>query len=467
MRIYNTLTKQVEELKPHEAGLINMFVCGPTVYDFIHIGNARTFVFFDALSKYLRTKGLKVEYLQNITDIDDKIINKAVAERRTAKEVAEEFEKEFMTDMQALGVTGVTHYPRATDHIPQVIAQVQKLRDGGHAYQTKDGWYFDVTTFSGYGKLSGRSVEMAEDGLSRIDDGIGKRNKADFCLWKFPSNESEPAWDSEDLGRGRPGWHIEDTAITEHYFGPQYDLHGGGADLVFPHHEAEIAQQESASGMEPFVKYWVHVAFLVASSGKMSKSKGNFVTARRLTESYSKETLRHYLLSADYRSPLELSEEILDSFKSAQQNLKKSLSRMAVYSERGAFDVDAPGSAEKLSAIAEEISAALSDNFNTAQAIGLMNTLLSTANQLVDEKRFDANAHEVFKTTLDTVHTVLGIVPEVSSIDVPVEIAELVRRREECRAAVDWAGADTIRKDIESRGYIIDDTPYGPIISEK
>ncbi len=467
MRIYNSLTKQLEELKPREAGLVNMFVCGPTVYDFIHIGNARTFVFFDALSKYLRTKGVKVEYLQNITDIDDKIINKALTERRSAKEVAEEFEKEFMTDMQSLGVTGVTHYARATDHIPQVIAQVRKLRESGHAYQTKDGWYFDVKKFADYGKLSGRTAQMAEDGVSRIDDSSDKHNKADFCLWKFPNNESEPAWDSEDLGRGRPGWHIEDTAITEHYFGPQYDLHGGGADLAFPHHEAEIAQQESASGLEPFVKYWMHVAFLVNKTAKMSKSKGNFATARRVIESYPRETIRHYLLSADYRTPLEWSEENLDTFKAAQQNIKKSLSRMTAYSERGAFDVDAPGSAEKLSAIAEEITNALDDDFNTAQAIGHVNNLISVANQLIDEKRFDANAYDVFKNTLVSVHNVLGIIPEVSHVDVPADIAELIRRREESRAAMDWSGADTVRKDIESRGYLIDDTPYGPILSEK
>jgi cysteinyl-tRNA synthetase len=466
MRIYNTLNKKTEELIPRKPGRIQMFVCGPTVYDLIHIGNARTFVFFDAFSKYLRSKGLEVEYLQNITDIDDKIITKAQTEHKTAKEVAEQYEKEFMTDMSALGVTGVTRYARATDHIPQVIDQVKKLKDKGHAYKTKDGWYFDVKTFDGYGKLSGRSAEMAEDGVSRIDEGVGKRNKADFCLWKFPLTDNEPAWDSEDFGRGRPGWHIEDTAITEHYFGPQYDIHGGGQDLIFPHHEAEIAQQESASGLEPLVLYWMHVAFLV-NKGKMSKSKGNFTTVRRLTEQYSKETIRQYLFSADYRSPLEFSEKIIKSSQTAQDNLKKSLQRMAVYAKRGVFDVDAPGSAEKLTAIKDEIAAALEDNFNTASAIGLLNNLVSVANQIIDEKSFDIKAYDVFKNTVDLLNTTLGIIPEITPVDVPSDIQDLVRQREERRIAIDWVGADVIRKQIEERGYTVDDTPYGPVVSEK
>ena len=467
MRIYNTLTKKSEELIPHSAGKIQMFVCGPTVYDLIHIGNARTFVFFDAFAKYLRSRGLEVEYLQNITDIDDKIIAKAQAEKIAVAEVANEFEKEFMTDMSALGVTGVTRYARATDHIPQVIEQVKKLINSGHAYQTSDGWYFDVKKFAGYGKLSGRSAQMAEDGVSRIDESGEKRNKADFCLWKFPRNESEPAWDSEDLGRGRPGWHIEDTAITEHYFGPQYDIHGGGQDLMFPHHEAEIAQQESASGLEPFVKYWIHVAFLINKGGKMAKSKGNFTTVRRLTEQYSKETIRHYLFSADYRSPLEFSDDALESFKASQDNLKKSLRRMMIFNERGAFDVDAPGSAEKVAALHEDIMSALEDDFNTAAAIGHFNTLVSTVNQLIDEKKFDATAYEAFQKTLTMVNSILGIIPDVRPTDIPSEVSDLVRQREEMRTAVDWSGADTIRKQIESKGYLIDDTPYGPILSEK
>jgi len=466
MKIYNTLTKKVEEIKPREAGKINLFVCGPTVYDFIHIGNARTFVFFDAFAKYLRSTGLDVEYVQNITDIDDRIITKAIVEKRVWSEIATQFEKTFIADMAALGVTAVSRYARATEHIPQVIEQVKKLRDGNHAYQAKDGWYFDVKTFKDYGKLSGRSTEMAEDGVSRIDDGVGKRNKADFCLWKFPLSADEPAWASEDLGPGRPGWHIEDTAITEHYFGPQYDIHGGGQDLIFPHHEAEIAQQEAASGLEPFVRYWMHVAFLVQQGGKMAKSKGNFTTVHRLTEQYSKETIRQYLFSAEYRSPLEFSDEALEPFKTAQDGLKKSLRRMAVYSKRGAFDVDAPDSAEKLSAIADEISAALADNFNTASAIGLWSGLVSQANQLIDEKKFDSKAYDVFKNIADDINAILGIIPEVSQIDIPSDVAGLIRQREEKRAGLDWAGADALRKDIEAKGYTLDDTPYGPILSE-
>src|SRR3989344_3403901 len=277
MKIYNTLTKTKEDFTSREDKKVRMFVCGPTVYDHIHIGNARTFVFFDVVAKYLRHAGFEVQYIQNITDIDDKIIARAKEAEEDPLAFAKKYEEIFLADMKAIGVTAVNQFDRATDHIPEVTKQIKTLIEKEHAYLIEgNGWYFDLSTFPEYGKLSGRTAEMANDAVSRIDENDKKRNKGDFCLWKL-SKPEEPAWESK-LGQGRPGWHIEDTAITEKYFGPQYDLHGAAQDLMFPHHEAEIAQQESASGLKPFVKYWMHSAFLVNKEKKMSKSLGHFIT---------------------------------------------------------------------------------------------------------------------------------------------------------------------------------------------
>ncbi|MEK7138029.1 MAG: class I tRNA ligase family protein, partial [Patescibacteria group bacterium] len=256
---------------------LRMFVCGPTVYDNPHIGNARTAVFFDAFVKYLRSTGIKVFHLVNVTDIDDKIIAKAKAEKTTFSKIADEYWNVYKKNMEGLVVTSTTKFAMATKYIPQIQKQVQTLLKKGFAYEIeKDGIYFDVSKFSDYGKLSRRTAEQAEDGVSRIDQSIKKRNKADFALWKF-SFDDEPGWKSE-WGRGRPGWHIEDTAITEYFFGSQYDIHGGGLDLKFPHHEAELAQQEAASGKKPFVKIWMHAGLLTLEGQKMSKSLGNFMT---------------------------------------------------------------------------------------------------------------------------------------------------------------------------------------------
>jgi len=277
MKLYNTLSRKKEDLpNPEEQRKIRLFVCGPTVYDYAHIGHARTYLFFDFFAKYLRHRGYEVNYLQNITDIDDKIIARAAERNIRPDELAKQFTGAYFEDMRAIGVDAVTTYAPATDFISQIVAQVKRLIDKGFAYKIEDdGWYFDISKDEDYGKLSGRTVAQAEDGVSRIDDSDAKRNKGDFCLWKF-SKPDEPKWNTQ-IGTGRPGWHIEDTAISEYYFGPQYDIHGGADDLKFPHHEAEIAQQESASGLKPFVQFWVHTGFLLVDGKKMSKSLDNYI----------------------------------------------------------------------------------------------------------------------------------------------------------------------------------------------
>jgi cysteinyl-tRNA synthetase len=276
--IFNTLTGKKDLIKPINGKKINLFVCGPTVYDYSHIGHARNYLVFDSFVKYLKYSGFSVFYLQNITDIDDKIIARARERGVSVKDLAVAFEKEYLKDMKALGINSVSKYARATSHIKEIISQIKRLNEKGFAYKIEgDGIYFDISKFKRYGKLSGRTALGAEDAVSRIDYSSKKKNRGDFCLWKLKQEGAEPSWPSP-FGDGRPGWHIEDTAITEKFFGAQYDIHGGARDLIFPHHEAEVTQMESISGKSPMVKYWMHVGFLTVNGQKMSKSVGNFIT---------------------------------------------------------------------------------------------------------------------------------------------------------------------------------------------
>ena len=288
IRLYNTLTRKKEILRPIKDNNINLFICGPTVYDFPHIGHAKTYIQFDFIVRYLRHKKFKAFYLQNITDIDDKIIQRSKEKNISWKELSKKFEEIFYEDMKSLNVNSVDRYARATDYIKEIESQVKRLIQKGYAYKIEDGYYFDLSKFKGYGKLSKRKYLEAEDSVTRIDESINKRNKGDFCLWKF-SKKDEPFWESE-LGKGRPGWHIEDTAITEKFFGPQYDIHGGARDLIFPHHEAEIAQMESISGKKPLARYWIHTGFLNIQGSKMSKSLKNFITIREALKKYDYKT---------------------------------------------------------------------------------------------------------------------------------------------------------------------------------
>ena len=319
LKVYNTLKREKEEFKPLKDKKINLFVCGPTVYDYSHIGHAKTYLQFDIIIKYLRYKKYKVFYLQNITDIDDKIIKRAKELNITFDKLAKEYEKYYYEDMNSLKVNSVDKYARATDYIKDIVSQVERLVKKGYAYKISDGYYFNLKKFSDYGKLSGRTTLGEEDAVSRIDENSEKKNKGDFCLWKF-SKADEPSWDTK-LGKGRPGWHIEDTAITEHFFGSQYDIHGGAKDLIFPHHEAEIAQMESISGKKPLVRYWLHTGFLNVKGQKMSKSLENFFTIRDILKKYSANALRFLFIQTHYRSAIDFSENSLESAKNSLERL--------------------------------------------------------------------------------------------------------------------------------------------------
>ncbi len=476
IQITNTL-KTGETKLPELGAKIRMFVCGPTVYDYIHIGNARTFVVFDVIAKYLRYLGYDLNYIQNITDIDDRIIKRAQKTGQNWKELSEKFEKIFLDNMKSLKVDSVDKYPRATDHIPEIIKQVKTLIEKGHAYLIEGdpvkspngdngagGYYFDLKTFPEYGKLSGRTAEMAEDAVSRIDESSGKRNKGDFCLWKF-SKPGEPSWPA-DFGVGRPGWHIEDTAITEKYFGPQYEIHGGGQDLIFPHHEAEIAQQESASGLKPFVKYWLHVGFLVNKGGKMSKSLGNFLTVEEALKKYSPEALRFYFLSAHYRSPLDYSEELLEQPRGAVQrisNIQKLLEQLFPAQLEGSVNPIVIEACQKLITSMEE---AMNDDFNTPRVFASLFEFTTTINTYLDNAKVITSGDDYeINQTFTKFNNIFRVITEDTEI-IPPGIQHAANEREIARKQEDWAKADKIRKELKNLGYEVEDTAYGPLIKK-
>lgn len=457
MLLYNTLSRKKERLqKPHGRAL-KMFVCGPTVYDDPHIGNARTYLAFDAFARFLRSRGWKVFYLQNITDIDDKIIARAKEEGVSAKVVARRYEKVYRENMRELGITAVRRYARATDFIPEIIRQIKTLVRRGHAYLIPgDGYYFDLSTFPEYGKLARRTALEAEDAVSRIDESAKKRNRGDFALWKF-SKRQEPSWKTK-LGTGRPGWHIEDTAISERFFGPQYDLHGGAVDLKFPHHEAEIAQQESASGKKPFVRFWMHTGFLTANGERMAKSKRNFVTINGFLERFPGAVLRLIVLQHHYRKPVDYSDALAHQARAALHNLEELLARLALVGAKGSVREELREAARSTE---RDFITALEDDFATPQALA---ALFEFAGLL--ERSFPSLTRAEARLGSALLARLLGTLGlALEAPRVPQAIRALAAKREAKRRARDFGAADALRKKLESLGYRVDDTPHGPLIT--
>lgn len=479
MNIFNTLTRKIQPLSPLKPGRINMFVCGPTVYDLIHPGNARTFVIFDTLAKYLRFRGFDTYYLQNITDIDDKIITRAFEDGVTPKKIADQYTEEFFKDMQAIGIDGVSLYAKASDHIAEIIGQIERLADKGYAYsapavevadqpggvksENNFDVYFDIAKYEAdfpnqYGKLSGQITEENEIG-TRKEIEANKRNPRDFVLWKAQNFTYEPAWDSP-WGKGRPGWHIEDTAISERLFGPQYDIHGGAQDLMFPHHEAEIAQQQAASAKVPFVQIWMHAGFLVTQTEKMSKSLKNTFSLRTLIEAYGRPALRLYFLSAHYRSPLDFSE---DSIKQYQAGVKRiSAFKSILAHASGSNNPSADAYREK---IREDFIKSLDEDFDTPTAIAHLFTFIRNINTLISGKALSSVQASELLNTFNELADILGINPEAKE-QIPAEIAGLIEKREILRADKNWDEADEIRDQVRKLGYEIEDTPYGPVANK-
>jgi len=418
MQLYSTLSRTTEPLTTLQPDRVTMFVCGPTVYDYSHLGHARTYVVFDVLAKYLRSTGREVFYLQNITDVDDKIINRAREEGVSQPALARQFEREYLADMQALGIDAVSYYARATTHIPEIIGQVERLIARGVAYATESGVYFSVDTFERNGELSGQ--ERAKR-VSRVAD-TSKQNPLDFALWKT-GEYGEYTWDSP-WGRGRPGWHIEDTAISEKYFGQQYDIHGGGLDLIFPHHEAEIAQMESLEGRHPMVKYWMHTGFLTVKGEKMSKSLSNFITIRDALKTWNRDVIRYFILLSHYRSPLQATDEGIANAAKGLDHIR------AIASEDKGRDEEGR----------KAFIAAMEADLNTPMALAAIQRLAASG---------DTGALREYGAILG-----INFLKETSA---PLNVLQEIR--EELRAKKEFAVADLIRERMVAAGISITDKP--------
>ncbi len=456
MQIYNTMTRKKEELIPLVPGEISMYVCGPTVYNFFHIGNARPFVVFDTLRRYLEYRGYKVKFIQNFTDIDDKLIRKANEEGITVPQVAERYIKEYYTDADALSVERATCNPRATEHIPQIISLVETLIEKGHAYPADNGdVYFSVRSFPGYGKLSGQSIEDLESG-ARIDPTEHKKDPLDFALWKG-AKPGEPAWDCP-WGKGRPGWHIECSAMSMELLGPTFDIHAGGQDLVFPHHENEIAQSEAATG-KPFARYWMHNGYINVNNQKMSKSLGNFLLVRDIGKEFDLEAVRLFLLGAHYRNPVNFSRDLVEQSNAGLGRIRTARERLAEAKEGPATDADASFIAS-LDEFKKAFCDAMDDDLNTADAIGVLFDYTRAVNTFVTEPR-SREALDKAAELFDSITSVLGILQHQKAEEFPAEALALLEERAIVRKAKDWARADAIRDELKAMGYAVEDSKDG------
>ena len=462
MKLFNTLTMKKEDFVPIEEGKVKMYACGPTVYNYIHVGNARPIIMFDVLRRYFEYRGYDVTFVQNFTDVDDKIINKANEEGITSKEVAEKYIDEYFTDAHGLGVREATIHPKATENIQQIIEIVSTLIDKGFAYEVNGDVYYRTGKFPEYGKLSHQPLEDLQAG-ARITDHDQKENPMDFALWKA-AKPGEPSWDSP-WGKGRPGWHIECSAMSNRYLGKTIDIHCGGQDLVFPHHENEIAQSEAANG-QPFVHYWVHNGFISIDNKKMSKSLGNFFTVREAAGAYGYDTLRMFMLMSHYRSPLNYSGEILIQAKNALERLKNARENLVFLTQNGSDDYTDTEKefAAGLAKYRDRFIEAMDDDFNTADGVSVIfemvrdiNTATAAGNN--PSKGLAADCLKMF----DELNDVLGLVytADGDSGDLEKEIEALIAARADAKKAKNWAEADRIRDQLKDMGVVITDTPQG------
>ena len=462
MKIFNSMSRQKEEFVPIQPGKVSIYACGPTVYNFIHVGNARPIILFDVLRRYFEYRGYDVTFVQNFTDVDDKIIKRANEEGITAQEVAEKYIKEYFTDAQGLGVRPATIHPKATENMQQIIDMVQTLIDKGYAYPVENGdVYYRTLKFKGYGKLSHQPIEDLQSG-ARIAVGEVKENPLDFALWKA-AKPGEPAWDSP-WGPGRPGWHIECSAMSNRYLGKTIDIHCGGEDLQFPHHENEIAQSEAANGCE-FVHYWMHNGFLNIDNRKMSKSLGNFFTVREAAEAYGYETIRLFMLSAHYRSPLNYSADILHQAQNSLDRLYSAEDHLKYLVANGAEgDKNAAEAAlvDTFDSYRQRFDEAMDDDFNTANAISVLFELVRAINIATADENQPTKAGA--QVCLDMVHEftdVLGLLYSRKEESLDEKVEQMIADRQAARAAKNWAEADRIRDELKAMGIELKDTKQG------
>ena len=463
LRFYNTLSRRLEEFEPIETGHVRLYTCGPTVYDFAHIGNLRTFLFEDVLRRTLKFFGYDVTQVMNLTDIDDKTIREAAAAGLGLREYTDRFIEAFFTDLDTLHVERAEHYPRATDYIPQMVSLVQRLEASGHAYRSDGSIYYSISTFPEYGKLSGVRPEENLAGARVDSEEYEKEDARDFVLWKG-SREGEPSWEG-DLGPGRPGWHLECSAMSIELLGEEFDIHTGGIDNIFPHHENEIAQSEGATG-RPFAHFWLHAEHLIVEGEKMAKSKGNFFTLRDLLDKgHDPVVIRYLLISVPYRQKLNFTMDGLHAAEQAMERIGNTMRRL-----QHAPASDGPGDlgSDDIETFRRDFREALGDDLNTARALGALHTALRQVNTALDGGGISEEVRSLLQGALDEVDSVLGIFPTAEgAADGDEDIQRLVDERTAAREARDFARADEIRDRLNELEIVVEDTPHGAVWHRK
>ena len=464
LKIYNTLTRTKEEFIPLKKDEVCMYVCGPTVYNYIHIGNARPFIIFEVVRRFLKFKGYKVKYIQNLTDIDDKMINKAKELKITVSELAEKFIQEYFIDADSLNIERADVHPRATEHIKEIIELVKGLEKKGYAYEIDGDVFFDVSKFKYYGKLSGQNIEELKSG-ARVEVNEKKKEAIDFALWKR-AKEGEPSWKSP-WGNGRPGWHIECSAMSMKYLGKSFDIHTGGSDLIFPHHENEIAQSEAYTNQQ-FVKYWMHNGYLCLNSQKMSKSLGNIMKVRDISQKYKGEIIRYFILSAHYRSPLNFSEEQLQQAESSLQRLNNTIFNVRHLLKQDKFrkskDKEDELVLEEGRENEQKFIEAMDDDFNTPVALSRLFSFAREVNVYLGSPGLKNKEvlEEILKFYQKLAGKILGILKDFDQEEsFEQEIKKLIEEREEARKERNWIKSDQIRDKLQEKGILLEDTPSG------
>lgn len=463
MKLYNTLTRKKEEFKPIVPGEVKMYVCGPTVYNFFHIGNGRTFIVFDTIRRYFEYRGYKVKFIQNFTDIDDKMIKRANEENTTVKEVGDKYIKEYYTDADALNIERATVNPRATEYIDDIIEFVSELIEKGFAYEVDGDVYFNTSKFEQYGKLSGQSLEDLQMGASNRTSAIAderKKDPMDFAIWKA-QKEGEPGWDCP-WGKGRPGWHIECSCMAKKLLGDTIDIHAGGMDLAFPHHENEIAQSEALTG-KTFANYWMHSAYVNVNNQKMSKSLNNFFTARDILKEYDADVIRFFMMSAHYRMQINFSKELLDSAKASVERLYNAVSNLENLISEVSREKMNDAEVEYLKSLdkyRQKYIEKMDDDFNTADAITVLFELTKDTNTNITIDSSKELVEEALKVVRE-LGAPLGILQKSTKVSLEDEVEDLINQRQEARKNRDFALADKIRDDLKARGIVLEDTPQG------
>ncbi len=458
MKIFNTMSRRKEEFVPVDKNEVKIYACGPTVYNFIHIGNARPLCVFDVLRRYLEYRGYNVRFVQNFTDVDDKIIKRANEENSTFEEISQKYIEEFWTDAHGLNFKDATVHPKATENIDEIINIIKSLEEKGYAYAVDGDVYYRTLKFDGYGKLSHQPIDDLQSG-ARIAVGEKKEDPLDFALWKA-AKEGEPYWDSP-WGKGRPGWHIECSAMNKRYLGNTIDIHCGGQDLIFPHHENEIAQSEAANGCM-FSKYWMHNGYINVDNVKMSKSLGNFKTVREIADVYGYEVIRYFLISSHYRSPINYNLEIIEQCKSALERLYNCRESLDFAVKNAKCDIaDDEEILALIESRKEQFINSMDDDLNTADGIAAVFDLVSDINTKIINKEVSKNVCEKAAAMFDELTGVLGLVYNRKSNDIDADIEKLIEERQQARANKDWATADKIRDELKAQGITLKDTPQG------